>query len=355
MGWESIEGHDAQIDLFRRAVQNGRLASTFLLVGPAGIGKRRFAIELAKSLLCETNPEEMLQACGNCPSCIQIDAGSHPDMETVSKPRDRAFIPVEVFIGDRDHRMREGLVHRMGLKPFRGGRRIAIIDDADFLRAEGANCLLKTLEEPPPRSVILLIGTSEQKQLPTIRSRCQIIRFQPLPAATVARLLLDAAVVSDPELAGQLAELSGGSLERARELADEAIGEFRQTLLAELAKPDWDSVELARSVCQVVDDAGTDAPARRERLSQLMGFAAEFYRQAMRAVSGLTTEGDPVLQGAITAVASHGKLQSQVAAACVQRCLEGQSQVRANAHPTTLVECWIDELAKICRHEATFS
>ena len=79
--------------------------------------------------------------------------------------------------------MREGLCHDIALKPFRGGRKIAIIDDADYLNQEGANCLLKTLEEPPEKSVIILIGTSQQRQLPTIRSRCQIVRFAPLSTA----------------------------------------------------------------------------------------------------------------------------------------------------------------------------
>ena len=109
--------------------------------------------------------------------------------------------------------MREGLCHNISLKPYRGGRKIAIIDDADFLNQEGANCLLKTLEEPPPKSILILIGTSEQKQLPTIRSRCQVIRFRPLAESTVAELLVSQGLIESEVEAERLAGLSGGSLE----------------------------------------------------------------------------------------------------------------------------------------------
>ena len=159
----------------------GRLASSFLFAGPAGIGKRTFALKLAQAMLCQTRPEEALDPCGTCPSCAQVAAGTHPDLDVVAKPDDKSFIPLELLIGEREHRRREGLCHNIGLKPFLGGRKIAVIDDADYLNAEGANALLKTLEEPPPRSVLILIGTTPAKQLPTIRSRCQLIRFRPLP------------------------------------------------------------------------------------------------------------------------------------------------------------------------------
>ena len=106
--------------------------------------------------------------------------------------------------------MREGLCYDIALKPYSGRRKVAIIDDADYLNKEGANCLLKTLEEPPPKSLLILIGTSEQRQLPTIRSRCQIVRFQPLPEQDVAELLLATGACEDAE------RWPGGRRRRAR-------------------------------------------------------------------------------------------------------------------------------------------
>lgn len=209
MAWSEIKGHDEIVERFRRAIARNRLASTFLFVGPTGIGKMMFARELAKALLCEHHRETELLACDACPACQQVAADSHPDLDIVSKPDDKSVIPVDLLIGDADHRRREGLCHNLALKPFRGGRRIAIIDDADCLNQEGANCLLKTLEEPPARSVIILISASEQKQLPTIRSRCQVVRFRPLANDVIATLLMagEEEVVS-PEDARRLARLS---------------------------------------------------------------------------------------------------------------------------------------------------
>src|SRR5437773_3671449 len=215
MTWQSIRGHDRVVGKFRRALTKGRLASTFLFVGPAGVGKRTFALKLAQGLLCERAEAERLDPCGECPSCHQVASLNHPDVEIVAKPADKAFIPLELLIGDAEHRMRAGLCYSIALKPYSGRRKVAIIDDADYLNKEGANCLLKTLEEPPPYSVLILIGTSEQRQLPTIRSRCQIVRFQPLAESDVAELVIEQGLCTDPALARAAAAHSHGSLQRA--------------------------------------------------------------------------------------------------------------------------------------------
>ena len=128
-----------------------------------------------------------------------------------------------------------------------GGRRIAIIDDADFFNDAGANCLLKTLEEPPPQSVLILIGTSPARQLPTIRSRCQLIRFLPLPEETVARLLVSKGLVTDKAEAARLARFSEGSLQQAIDLADADLWSCRRTLLEKLSAEVLDSMGLAQT------------------------------------------------------------------------------------------------------------
>jgi DNA polymerase-3 subunit delta' len=349
MTWAGIEGHDHVVERFRRALRSQRLASTFLFVGPAGIGKRAFARKLAQALLCEVSPEQDLAPCGHCSACQQVEAGTHPDLELVSKPVDKSFIPLELFIGDKDHRMREGLCYNLSLKPFCGGRRIAVIDDADFLNQEGANCLLKTLEEPPPRSVLILIGTSEQRQLPTIRSRSQVIRFQPLAEETVAQLLLATGKVSDADQAQRLAALSGGSLAQALELAEESIGEFRQTLLALLSQPDWNAVEFAKTLGQFVDEAGKEAPPRRVRMIQLLGLAIEFYRQLQRSLCGATVTGDAVLRQAVARAHRSWRGGSGTAASCLDRCIDAIGHVQANANQATLLDCWLDDLAVMTR------
>ena len=251
-----LRGHGAITEQFRRAISKGRLGSTYLFVGPPGVGKRTFAMWLAQSLLCPSRADERLDPCGECPSCQQVAAGSHPDLELVSKPNDKAFIPVELFIGDREHRMREGLCHDISLKPFCGGRKIAIIDDADYLNEEGANCLLKTLEEPPPASLIVLIGTSEQRQLPTIRSRCQVIRFAALSGEDVAQLLVETGVTQDPQEAERWAQLGAGSIRRAMDLSAPEFTDFREQLLRQFAGSPRSLLGMALEVNAFVEQAG---------------------------------------------------------------------------------------------------
>ncbi|MDA1050462.1 MAG: DNA polymerase III subunit [Planctomycetota bacterium] len=346
MSWQGIEGHDENVERFRRILAGRRLASTFLFVGPAGIGKRTFALKFAQALLCEVAVDAELNPCGSCPSCQQVAAGSHPDLDLVAKPADKAFIPVETFIGDRDHRMRDGLCHNISLKPFCGGRKIAIIDDADYLNQEGANCLLKTLEEPPPKSVIILIASSEQTQLPTIRSRCQIVRFRSLQQEVVASLLRSLGEVETDVEATRLAALCHGSLQRARQFSDSELGDFRGEFLARLARLPEKAVGLAADVGAFIDAAGKDAPVRRERLKLVIMIAVDFYHELVRQASGMASTGDAGLVTAVVAAIRTQNIDVEGVAVCVERCLDALSQVDANANQATLIECWIDDLAR---------
>ncbi len=323
--WHGIHGHDRVVERFRQTLKSGRLASTYLFVGPPGIGKRTFALKLAQALLCPAASETDLDPCGTCDVCIQITACTHPDLITISKPAGKNTIPVDLFIGDCDHRRQQGLCHDISLKPFAGGRKIAVIDDADDLSLESANALLKTLEEPPPRAVLILIGTSLQRQLPTIRSRAQIVRFAPLATDTLAKLLVEQQVIDDEQEARRLAKLAEGSLARATELAESELCEFRDRLIGNLSAAVLDSVRTAQMVSQFVD-IGREAIDRRHRLRQVIGFAMQHYRQSMRTVAG--AGGDPSRE-----------------ADRAERCLEALTHVDRYVNQATLIGSWFDDLA----------
>ena len=237
-----------------------------------------------------------LEPCGHCESCRLFDAGTHPDLDVVGLPKDKSTLPLDLFIGDKEHRNQDGLCHRIALRPFLGGRKVAIIDDADYFSQESANCLLKTLEEPPPKSLMILIGTSPSKQLPTIRSRSQVVRFQPLAADTLAEILLSTGVVTDTEQSVRLASYGEGSIERAREIADPALWQFRAQLLHDLSSAAPNPVRLAKAIQAFVDDAGKEASERRDRLRTIVAFAEEFYRGLMRAEVRGDVGGDELLQ-----------------------------------------------------------
>ena len=362
MPWDEILGHEVPLERFKRSLQRGRLASTYLFVGPEGIGKRTFALKLAQALLCGQNPESELEPCGSCPSCQQVRAKSHPDLILIAKPKDKAFIPVETFIGDKEHRRQQGLCHEIGLKPFGGGRKVAIIDDADFLNLEGANSLLKTLEEPPPKSLLILIGSSQQRQLSTIVSRSQVVRFSSLSNQQVLsilqRLSTQGVLETDDVEVEKLADSSGGSVATAVRLSDPDTLEFRRSFFSQLANRDPAQDDFAASVISFVDAVGKDAAKKRLRLVMVGDFAIAFYRQWCQQLIGAQLDqdtGDPVIAGYVKDgiepwVGAGSDQGSMIAAQCIERTTEMQAQVLRNAGSANVVDAWLRDLGRINRN-----
>jgi DNA polymerase-3 subunit delta' len=330
--WEGIYGHDVVVERFRRSLESGRLASSYLFLGPAGVGKRAFALKLAKALLCTNSPEAALAPCGKCDSCRLTDAGTHPDVDIVGLPPGKRELPISTFLGDRDHRHQEGLCHNIGLRPMMGRRRVAIIDDADGLNTESANCLLKTLEEPPAAALLILIGTNRSRQLPTILSRTQIVRFEPLPVDAVVRLLIEHGIVSNEREAKDLAEQAGGSLQRAVDILAMNLNEYRPQLLRQFASNEIDGMRLLSVVNDFVADAGTEAEAKRQRLRATFDLVTDHLR-------GLLRRGD-VQQSPNRAP------ESRVLAA-LDRCIQAGEELDRNANQATLLECWVDDLSRL--------
>lgn len=354
MAWHGLEGHDEIVDRFRRALARRRLASTFLFAGPPGVGKRRFADTLAQALLCERHEEAALHACGECPSCLQVKSQSHPDYMVVECPPDKASIPIDLLIGEKDHRGESGVIHHLSLRPQRGKRKIAVIDDADLLAVEGVNAMLKTLEEPPPGSLLILVGTSPARQLPTIRSRCQLIRFRPLPEEVVARILVENELVDDQDMAATLARYCHGSVQWALELADRELWDFARRLFRGLARGRVDVAHWSPGVAEFVDKAGSQAPARRRRLRQLLLLATQFYRRVSGILCGETEDADPLFEEAARTAAGHWPDDATLAVACAERCLRAVEQVDRFANQGSLIDAWLGELDAMVARRASF-
>lgn len=337
----AFHGHERVQARFRQCLAGSRLGNAYLFVGAAGIGKRTFALHLAKALLCETTVAEQLDPCNVCPSCRQVDADTHPDVRTVRQPKDRSVIPIELLIGDREHRNTEGFCHWISLTPHSGRNKIGIIDDADSLSIEGANSLLKTLEEPPARSLIILIATNEHGQLPTIRSRCQIVRFENLPVESLRQVLLQQRLCDDETTAQLVAQRAHGSLDRARRAMNQDWTQQRSELLEKLAAlPDsrWD---LSAKVNELLDAAGKDTSVRRIQMRQLLEWALELQQAALRIQVGTTADNDPELATRAAEFAT----QNRDVEASLERTIDAFGQVDANAVLAGLVESWIDDLS----------
>lgn len=254
MSWSHIHGHDSICEQFRAAYRQGRMAHAYLFAGPHGIGKRKFAIELAKALLCES-PPDILSACDHCSGCIQVEAETHPDCTIVRKPDDKLELPIDTI--------RE-LCGNLGLKPTRGSRKVAIIEDADDFNIESANAFLKSLEEPPPGTTLILLSSSPDSQLATIRSRCQVVNFAPLSARALEQILIENEV-TDRERIKQLIGMAGGSAGQALALNDPAVWELRKALITAMNQSRFASSSLIEHWNLFIEGAGKESALQRLR------------------------------------------------------------------------------------------
>lgn len=210
MPFADIFGHAPILGLLRQAVSRGRVPQSLLFAGPEGVGKRSVAIALAQAVNCPRRRAKGADdACGRCPTCTRIAAGTHSDVTLIEKG-DEASIKIKT--------LRERLMDTVGYRPFEAERRVYIIDPADDITREAQDALLKTLEEPPAAAVIILITAYADTLLPTILSRCRRVRFGPLSEAEVVRVLVERLQV-DRARAKTMAAASHGSVERA--LAEE--------------------------------------------------------------------------------------------------------------------------------------
>jgi DNA polymerase-3 subunit delta' len=328
-----VRGHDALIEGFRRAVRRGRLAHAYLFTGPPGVGKRLFAVELAKALLCESAAAD-LAACDRCPSCVQVDAGTHPDFYPAARPPDVHEFPIELM---------RTLCASFSLKSARGRGKVIVIDDADDLNEESANCFLKTLEEPPPRSVLILIGSSSERQLPTIVSRCQVVRFAPLSTELVDELLRARGV--EEAMRARLVRLSGGSPGLAAALADPALWELRRTFLAGLTRKPIDAFELGQKWMELVEEAGKESAAQRGRAKLVVRLIVDFLDDALT----LSLGREPRRSGAEDRAALEvlaKRAGTDLLLEALERCLEADEQIERRVQLVLVVEAMVDALAQ---------
>lgn len=334
MGWQRVRGHDRLVEGFRRVVERGRLGHAYLFIGPAGVGKRLFATELARALLCE-QPAGQLDACDRCPACVQIDAGTHPDFFVAARPEEAHEFPIELM---------RSLCASFSLKSARGKGKVVVLDDADDLNAESANCFLKTLEEPPPRSVLILISSSGERQLPTIVSRCQVVRFAPLPVPLV-RELLAANEVEDAQMQDRLLRLAGGSPGLALALADPALWEFRGKLLRGLLGKPIDAVELGKAWTTFVETAGKESAAQRRSAALGLRLVIDFLDDALAvAVGGSSRRTGAEDEQAVRGLAA--RFEPEQLLGVLDRCLAADEQIDRRVQLVLVLEALLDGLAQ---------
>ncbi len=261
MTFDDIIGHERQLAILRRAVAGGSIAHAYLFSGESGIGKKTVAVALGAAVNCSSTSNGT--GCGRCGSCGKASSGNHPDIHILSA--DGGEIKID--------QVREAQAI-LALKPFEGKMKVLIVDDADSLNSAAQNAFLKTLEEPPGDSLIILVAVASESLLPTIRSRCQKIAFYPLPRRLLAKMLIEKQGMAEDE-AMFIAAVARGSIGRGLGMDPEAERLERAEALELLAKAyrGMDTEDLLSSAEAVSKS--------REKLERFLEIGLEWLRDVM--------------------------------------------------------------------------
>jgi DNA polymerase-3 subunit delta' len=265
MSFKTISDQERALTIIRGQLKTRRTAHAYLFLGPDGVGRRATALELAKALNCQEN--EYGDPCDHCLPCQKIGKGIHPDVQTIdfawqakleNKDIDKQkVLKIETI---------RTLQHEIGMKPVESRWKIFLIEPAEKITLDAANCLLKTLEEPPAWTVLILLAKHRENLPATVVSRTQIVRFRPLTERTIVSFLT--ARLSLPgERAAEVARMAEGSLAAAIALAnDKAV--VPDTFWHSLANSRLSAAELlaisqqyARNAPEFVDELLAEAAA----------------------------------------------------------------------------------------------
>jgi DNA polymerase III subunit delta' len=259
MAFREIAGHRHLLELMAGAATRGTLPPSLIFAGPEGVGKRMAAFALAQLVNCLHPLVD--DACGTCASCTRIARMIHSDVLLI-EPGDTGTIKVD--------QVREA-IERTGYRPFEGRRRVVIIDDVDAMMAEAQNALLKTLEEPPASSMFVLVTPRPDMLLPTVRSRCQQLRFGRLTADEIAGVLTAAH------------EYSAAEARAAASVADGSVGQALEGAADELVEAREAAVDLLQRV------AGAADPRRRLDGAKVLAGAGDRdeLRRRLRALASM--------------------------------------------------------------------
>jgi DNA polymerase-3 subunit delta' len=319
---DMLPWHAGPRDRLEAAVNGGRLPHALLLQGPRGVGKEQFAAVLAAALVC-TGRGARLEPCGVCAECVLTRAGSHPDLHWLRRPEDRKTISVD--------QVRE-LAERLAMTSMRRGRRVAIVAPAHAMTPNAQNALLKTLEEPAPGTLLVLVTSRPSAVLPTLRSRCQRIEL-PRPDGQVARAWVAGALGSPPS--DRLLELAHGAPIRALELAPHAAG-----LDAQMCGVLESYFDGRRDVTAAAEEMmGEGLPVRLDWLESWLGDLAR--RRLLGDATPVTLPASDMLQrvGAEVNITALFGL--------VDRLRDAKRLLDGSVAGQLLVESWLVELAGV--------
>lgn len=332
-----VKEQDFAVSSLRRALRFGKVATAYLLHGPAGVGKRTTALAFAKALNCAQASDD---ACGECPACRRIERGIHPDVTTVGLLPGRTRLLIEQI---------KEIERELVLAPFEARRRVYILEQVELMSPEATGAILKTLEEPPRDTVFMLLTDRPAVLAPTIVSRCQSLRFAPLKADTIQFLLEKNGMA--PEMALVISRLAQGSMERALGIDQEDFLQRRRRL-AELycETSPGDIVGLHEAISELLGKKGRNVRAkenRKQKASETLEIMLSWCRDILLARCGasetLFVNND--MADEIREEASH--VSYQQAQELVRAALDAVRRVERNVAPEAAVQAMFLRLSSI--------
>jgi DNA polymerase III subunit delta' len=297
-----IRGQEAAVAVLRNALAQDRLAHAYLFIGPAGVGKKQSALALALAVQCSGSSKE---GCGTCTGCVQVAAGTHPDLTVVGPEAGKQSIAIDQV---RDLR------RMLSLRPVQGKKKIALLEEAHLLTPQAQSALLKMVEEPPGDALLVLLTPNSATLSRPLLSRCQQVRFAPL-ATTVVEEILVRARDKDADTARVLALYSRGSIGQALTLDPEVFTEERHYVEEELQKlHDASFLSLSHFAEWLVADrvrkSAKNAEAAGERFggSNRLAIVLSWYEEVLR-YALLGAEGVVRHQECLPAIAKLAAMQ----------------------------------------------
>jgi DNA polymerase-3 subunit delta' len=323
----AIAGHSSLVRLLTRAVASGRVPQSLLFAGPDGVGKRTTALALAQALNCRTPVDG--DGCGVCNICRRIAAGTFSDVTVIDRG-DVASIGIDV--------LRERLLTPVGYRPFEGSRRIFIVDRAEDVTDNAQDALLKTLEEPPPSAILILVTAYPDSLLSTIRSRCRRLRFGALDDHDVRRVLLQADPRMSPDEAQRRASAAGGSVERALALDTDEFVDDRQAAFGLLRAVKRDAIAARLDASRVFAQVEKKRRARDAAYARLAILASLVRDLAALQARGADALANADLAGELEAIAPSFPGPRLVSAfGAIQ---QAETSIARNGNPKTVAD-WL--------------
>ena len=323
MTWK-IFGHDGAVNYLKRQCEPGNMRHAYLITGPEGIGRLTLAKAFVKALNCQ-NPPAKHDFCNACQACRQIEAEAWPDL-TILRPTENAR---DIKI-DQVRQMQQSLA----LAPYQSQWRVVIIPDFQNATVAASNALLKSLEEPPARAIIILTADARENLLETIASRCGILRLRPMSVGAVARVL-QSELNLDEDDAKMIAHLAGGRVGTAIHFAQnpDLFEQYHDTLaqLHEILP------ETKRARLQYAEGVSKRKGSQRENISTLLSVWLTFWRDVMIAHSGADLPIVNLAQRDVVKTVA-GQLSLPQIEAVLKAHEKGLEQIDANVNSRLVLE-----------------